>query len=680
MAGDLQSPKPQPSPRPPLPTTPRTPPAAVVPPSPGPPFAGQQRTAPALTPSEFAYYSGWSDPWASYYGAPTSTSLVPTDPTAATTPAATTVSASNSKLGVTTQYLSESLNGHKSDHLRQPARDEYLEAMLALRPSRKHAQMGFVSVMKAIKEYPVLLDHVRLRMRELQLPDPFSTAAMAVGATTSTTTTTTSTTTKDKEIADTDLPLSNLEMAVYLSDPLNYQPPPSKTPASSRTTIATATSSSSSSSPASIAMSQLVHDGSEASLLAAVNQWKSGGEAKAKDMVADGVARAGVGAASSKGGKVTTGNHTTREQRQLNSQQHQDQLQLSSDESEVESEPEQSGGGPKRRRLTRAEAEELVREQQEQRSRSLDHQQQAAATFAPETLWPTPTPSVTTAAATATATGLTVPLPSEHGVVGFSSTELSADPLPEQGKKRRRRWKSKKERNRQPSVEQQQQQTQNSQPLSMDSQNSMTHASQDEGAALSSLPKTIVDSVNVSATGAENCASLPKKESQEESGKSPVSFVPTLTVKTEEENSSVSPAAHTVTVATEHSRVKGNEKVNACKEGEVPTVPVIENGSTLVADNSSSLPAVSAPSTSQTDAQQPLPLTKSAKKRARRKLRIEHGQHRQQELARMAAATKNGEAQDEENKVLEEVEEIIIKDEGEQNPPLSVHPQTQLQQ
>ncbi|KAG0267444.1 hypothetical protein DFQ27_008735 [Actinomortierella ambigua] len=577
----------------------------------------------------------------SYYGSPTSASLVPTNPSAAVT---TTKSTSDSTWSEPMQDVVSSQYGHNDNrHHHHPTteRDEYLEALLELRPYQKQAQTGFVNIMRAIKEHPALLGHVRLRMRELQLPDPFSTAAASSPATPMTAT---------NKGMDLDLdppPLSSLEMAVYLSDPLNYQPPPSKSVQNQQqqqsqesgglkavkppTTLTTPVISSSLSLSNSIAAPQLHHDNSETSLLAAVDQWKKGSrvaEAKTKQITA----AATAGAEKEK--EVKTKGKRRMEQGQLSPrgipENSNGQQSLSSDESEIESEPEQHGGGPKRRRLTREEAEEIVRQQEQlpilPSSPPLPQQQQQQQ-MAPSTHEKAKSSSSKGSASTSTKKEL------QAGSNEASKGATGQPPPQQQDKGRKKKKKRPKKKRDQLAKEEAAMDVEGDAPLTLSS-DAVSEKSCKNG--VSKLPGSTVSSA---ASAASAAAAATKAE----------------------ETLPILPEAGTVTITAEHSHDNGDGRLEAAhkESGEneaVSTVAAPNDNITLLTENGSSL--LSIPTTSSTTitatttttrskaapapakeakGDQNLPLTTSARKRAQRKLRQEHGQHRRQQPAQNAA-------------------------------------------
>ncbi|KAG0224497.1 hypothetical protein BGW42_005070 [Actinomortierella wolfii] len=304
----------------------------------------------------YAYYSSWGhSPWASYYGAPTTASLVPTQPPVSTV-APLTAMANEPVASIIAAATTPTAADAVMTGLDQ-GKDEYLETLLAVRPYRKEAQRALAHMVRAIKENHKLMEYVVQRMLELQLPDPFMTAAVV----------------KDEP------PLSSLEMAVYLSDPLNYRPPPPKS-STTQTTHSTFDMAATGATPApqipTIANNaQPQANGGEATTVVATTRWK--------DKPPNESAKPSNGALAEEE-KLAQGNHGGSIQRQqlpLRKRKNEESAALlSSDESEIESEPEQgsNSGVPKRRRLTREEAEELVRQQEKQEQQQKQNRKQQA--------------------------------------------------------------------------------------------------------------------------------------------------------------------------------------------------------------------------------------------------------------------------------------------------------------
>ncbi|KAG0224845.1 hypothetical protein BGW41_004940 [Actinomortierella wolfii] len=302
----------------------------------------------------YAYYSSWGhSPWASYYGAPTTASLVPTQPPVSTVAPLTAMA--NEPVASTIAAATTSTAADAVMTGLDQGKDEYLETLLAVRPYRKEAQRALAHMVRAIKENHKLMEYVVQRMLELQLPDPFVTAAVV----------------KDEP------PLSSLEMAVYLSDPLNYRPPPPKS-STTQTTHSTFDMAATGATPApqipTIANNaQPQANGGEATTVVATTRWK--------DKPPNESAKPSNGALAEEE-KLAQGNHGGSIQRQqlpLRKRKNEESAALlSSDESEIESEPEQgsNSGVPKRRRLTREEAEELVCQQEKHEQQRKRKQQQ----------------------------------------------------------------------------------------------------------------------------------------------------------------------------------------------------------------------------------------------------------------------------------------------------------------
>ncbi|KAF9158024.1 hypothetical protein DFQ26_008078, partial [Actinomortierella ambigua] len=615
-------------------------------PPPAPTSAGEPSTAQAFSPSfippDYSYYSAWTAPWSSYYGSPTSASLVPTNQSAAIT---TTKNTKDSTWSEPMQDVVSSQYDHNNNlnhHHPPPERDEYLEALLELRPYQKQAQTGFVNIMRAIKEHAALLGHVRLRMRELQLPDPFSTAAASSPATPMTAA-------NKGMVMDLDPPpLSSLEMAVYLSDPLNYQPPPSKPVQNQQqqqsqesggskvvkppTTLTTPAISSSLSPSDSIAAPQLHHDSSETSLLAAVDQWKKG--SRVAEATTKQIAAAATAGAEKENGVETKGKRRM-EQGHLSPrgipENSNGQQSLSSDESEIESEPEQSGGGPKRRRLTREEAEEIVRQQEQlpklPSSPPLPQQQQQQHQTAPSTHEKAKSSSSKGSASASTKKEL------QAGSNEASKGATGQPPPQQQDKGRKKKKKRPKKKRNQLAKEEAAMDVEGGAPLTLSS-DALSEKPCKNG--VSKLPGSTVSSA------ASAAAAAPAATKAEET-------LPIL------------PEAGTVTITAEHSQDKRDGKLEAAHKeaGEneaVSTVAAPNDNITLLTENGSSLLLI--PTTSSTTitatatttrskaapapaneakGDQNLPLTTSARKRAQRKLRQEHGQHRRQQPAQNAA-------------------------------------------